>query len=42
MVVVVPAAGTAELAGREGDFKIIIGGGKHSHEFTYRLPGASK
>ena len=41
-VVVVPDSGTEELAGLEGDFKIIIEGGKHSYEFIYRLRGASK
>ena len=40
-VVVVPDSGTEELAGLEGDFKIIIEGGKHSYEFAYRLRGAS-
>lgn len=37
-VVVVPDSGTEELAGLEGEFKIIIEGGKHSYEFNYRLP----
>jgi hypothetical protein len=41
-VVVVPDSGTEELAGLEGDFKIIIEGGKHSYEFTYRLREASQ
>lgn len=41
-VVVVPDSGTDELAGLEGEFKIIIEGGKHSYEFSYRLPPASK
>lgn len=38
-VVVVPDSGTGELAGLEGEFKIIVEGGKHSYEFTYLLPG---
>lgn len=38
-VVVVPDSGTEELAGLEGEFKIIMEGGKHSYEFSYRLPG---
>jgi hypothetical protein len=37
-VVVVPDSGTEELAGLEGEFKIIIEGGRHSYEFNYRLP----
>lgn len=41
-VVVVPDSGTGELLGLEGEFKIIIEGGKHSYEFSYRLPGAAK
>lgn len=41
-VVVVPDSGTGELVGLEGDFKIIIEGGRHSYEFTYRLPDATK
>lgn len=41
-VVVVPDSGTEELVGLEGDFKIIIEGGKHLYEFTYRLRGTSK
>lgn len=40
-VVVVPDSGTEELAGLEGEFKIIIEGGKHSYEFNYRLPAAT-
>lgn len=36
-VVVVPDSGTEELAGLEGEFKIIIEGGRHSYEFNYRL-----
>jgi hypothetical protein len=39
-VVVVPDSGTDELAGLEGEFKIIIDGGKHSYEFSYRLPAS--
>ncbi len=41
-VVVVPDSGTDELAGLEGEFKIIIEGGKHSYEFNYRLPALTK
>jgi hypothetical protein len=41
-VVVVPDSGTEELVGLEGEFKIIIEGGKHSYEFTYRLPTGVK
>lgn len=38
-VVVVPDSGTEDLAGLAGEFKIIVeGGGKHSYEFSYRLP----
>ncbi len=37
-VTVVPDSGTGELVGLEGEFKIIIEEGKHSYEFTYRLP----
>lgn len=39
-VVVVPDSGTGELAGLEGEFKIIVAEGKHSYEFNYRLPAA--
>jgi hypothetical protein len=38
VVVVVPDSGTEELVGLEGEFKINIEEGKHSYEFTYRLP----
>lgn len=41
-VVVVPDSGTEELAGLEGEFKIIIVDGKHSYEFSYRLREATK
>ena len=41
-VAVVPDSGTEELVGLEGEFKINIEGGKHSYEFTYRLPTASR
>jgi hypothetical protein len=41
-IVVVPDSGTEELTGIEGEFKVIIAGGKHSYEFIYRLPSASK
>ena len=37
-VTVVPDSGTGELAGLEGEFRIIIEGGKHGYEFAYRLP----
>jgi hypothetical protein len=37
-VTVVPDSATDELIGLEGDFKIIIADGKHSYEFSYRLP----
>lgn len=37
-VTVVPDSGTGELVGLAGDFKIIQSDGKHSYEFTYRLP----
>jgi len=38
VVTVVPDSGTGELIGLEGEFKINIEEGKHSYEFTYRLP----
>ena len=38
VVTVVPDSGTGELVGLEGEFKINIEEGKHSYEFTYRLP----
>ena len=38
VVTVVPDSGTEELVGLEGEFKINIEEGKHSYEFTYRLP----
>jgi hypothetical protein len=37
-ITVVPDSGTEELVGLAGDFKIDIAEGKHSYEFTYRLP----
>lgn len=37
-VMVVPDSGTGELVGLEGDFKIKMGSGGHSYEFTYQLP----
>ena len=37
-VTVVPDSATDELAGLQGNFKIIIAEGKHSYEFTYTLP----
>jgi hypothetical protein len=41
-VVVVPDSGTEELVGLQGEFKIIVEGGKHSYEFNYRLPAGEK
>lgn len=41
-VVVVPDSGTDELVGLEGEFKIIIEGGKHRYEFEYSLPATAK
>jgi len=38
-VTVVPDSGTDELAGIDGEMKIIIEGGKHSYEFEYTLNG---
>ncbi len=38
VVTVVPDSGTEELVGLEGEFKINIEEGKHTYEFTYRLP----
>ena len=38
VVTVVPDSGTEELVGLDGEFKIQIEDGKHSYEFTYRLP----
>ena len=38
VVNVVPDSGTGELVGLEGEFRINIEEGKHSYEFTYRLP----
>ena len=37
-VSVVPDSGTGELAGLEGEFRIIVEEGKHLYEFDYRLP----
>ena len=42
LVTVVPDSGTEELVGLEGEFKINIEEGKHSYEFTYRLPAAAE
>ncbi len=39
-VLVVPDSGTGELAGLEGEFKIIIESGKHRYEFSYRVSAA--
>jgi hypothetical protein len=41
-VVVVPDSGTDELVGLAGEFRIIIEGGQHSYEFSYRLPAGAK
>jgi len=41
-VVVVPDSGTDELVGLEGEFTIVIEGGKHSYEFSYRLPASPR
>ena len=38
VVTVVPDSATGELAGLQGDFKIIIADGQHSYEFAYSLP----
>lgn len=38
VVTVVPDSGTEELAGLDGEFEIQLEDGKHSYEFTYRLP----
>ena len=38
LVSVVPDSGTAELAGLQGTFNIIVADGKHSYEFAYSLP----
>lgn len=37
-VTVVPDSGTGELAGLQGDFRIIIAEGQHRYEFSYVLP----
>ena len=42
VVTVVPDSGTEELVGLEGEFKINIEDGKHSYEFTYRLPAQGR
>ena len=41
-VVVVPDSGTDGLAGLEGEFRIIVEGGRHGYEFSYRLPAVAK
>ncbi len=38
VVSVIPDSATEELVGLEGEFNIIMEEGKHSYEFTYRLP----
>ena len=38
VVTVVPDSGTDELVGLQGEFKINVEEGRHSYEFTYRLP----
>lgn len=40
-VFVVPDSGTGQLTGIEGEFRIIIEGGRHRYEFDYRLPATS-
>jgi hypothetical protein len=41
-IVVVPDSGTGELTGLVGSMTIVIaGGGAHSYEFDYSLPGAA-
>ncbi len=41
-VIVIPDSGTGQLAGLSGKLNIIITDGKHSYEFDYTLPDASK
>ncbi|MBI5719692.1 MAG: DUF3224 domain-containing protein [Burkholderiales bacterium] len=41
-VSVVPDSGTDELAGLEGDFRIVIEGGQHRYEFQYSLPARNE
>jgi len=41
-VIVIPDSGTGQLVGLAGKLNIIITDGKHSYEFDYTLPGASK
>lgn len=36
-VTVVPDSGTGELAGLQGEMRILIDGGKHSYQFEYTL-----
>jgi hypothetical protein len=38
----VPDSGTRELAGITGTMTIIIADGKHSYEFAYTLPEATR
>jgi hypothetical protein len=39
---VIPDSGTGQLVGLAGKLNIIITDGKHSYEFDYTLPHASK
>jgi hypothetical protein len=39
-VTAVPDSGSGELVGLDGEFSIIIAGGKHSYEFKYTLPSS--
>jgi hypothetical protein len=41
-VIVIPDSGTGQLVGLAGKLNIIITDGKHSYEFDYTLPDASK
>jgi hypothetical protein len=41
-VTVIPDSGTGQLVGLAGKLNIIITDGKHSYEFDYTLPDASK
>jgi hypothetical protein len=37
-VSVVPESGTGQLAGLEGEMRIVVAGGKHAYELEYSLP----
>ena len=39
-IIVVPDSGTGELAGIQGQFRILIEDGKHFYEFVYKLAAA--